>query len=155
MPSGVAGYKSEVYVKTAGTKYDQGDVGSSGTDSERVAGANNVSAPNGFNMLDTTDFSDVAQAQKPGLKSGEWTISGNYNEETSTGLATLKTAFEGRSEVEVAVVPDDDGVSNPDGYEMTAYVSQFQIDSSHDGKVEFSVTIVSSDGNGWAALASP
>lgn len=151
MGQGTAGKNSEFYVKAQGSKYTKSDVGTGGTDAERVAGAQSVSTPNGRNMLDTGDFSDDGPSNLPGKKTGEWSVEGNYHEDANNGFATLKDAFDNGTQLEAAAVPDDTQASPP-GYEMTVYVSELEISSEHDGKVEFSATLVCSDGNGWAPL---
>ena len=159
MGEATAGKDTKVVAMTASSGSGTGGVlnksdiyGASSSD--EVAGCNNLSAPNGYNALDSTDFGDVAENVILGMKSGNWTLEGNYNDLSPTALETLEDAFDQGNAVEVGFIVDETVGTSSDakGYEMTVFVTDFNLDSEQSGKVEFSITVQCSDGDGWNRL---
>jgi len=123
--------------------------------SEEVDGCNSLNAPNGYNALDSTDFGDEAENVELGLKTGEWTMEGNYQDAPGTGLKALDDAHDSGDKVEVGYIIDETVAASGDakGKEMTVYVTNFEESSTPDGKTEFSATLQCADGKGWNRLA--
>ncbi|MFB6351814.1 MAG: phage tail tube protein [Bradymonadaceae bacterium] len=156
MGEGTSGKSGGVKVipKSAATKFASANNGSgetytAGTNSKKVKGADSWETPNGHNMLETTDFWDSSVDNMPGMKTGEWSVSGNYN--NVAGLADIQAAHDAGEIIEIAATPDES--NHTTGYECTAYVSEFSISTDANDKVTFDATFVFADGDGWSRLA--
>lgn len=120
-----------------------------------VDGSNSLSAPMGYNALDATSFEDEAENFILGMKTGEWSLEGNYSDQSTGGLFVLEDAHDTGSKVEIGFIVDDTVATSADakGYEMTVLVTNFDMESSQDGKVTYSATLQCADGDGWNKLA--
>jgi hypothetical protein len=156
MGEGIAGKASGIKVipNAAGTAFKSnnntgGEAYAAGTNSVPVDGADSWQMPTSWNMLDVADFSDTSVDNLPGMKTGEWSASGNYHQ-SGQGLEEIQDAHDSETPIELAMVADEATVTT--GYECTVYVSELNISSEANGKVTFDATFVFADGDGWSRL---
>lgn len=159
MGEGTSGKSSGVRViaKSAGTKFKSSNNGSgepynNGTNSSQVQGADSWEMPNGRNMLETTDFWDTSEDYLPGMKTGSFTVEGNWND-AGGGLGKIQDAHDAGETIELACTPDEANYEKG-GYEGTFYVSELNVQSGANDKATFTATFEFADGDGWSRLST-